>query len=236
MSLTIFSFIKVISYDLGLQLDLNLIANLYYEKELSAKSVFADEEGLAEYAADDGKFNYCLGITYSLDVIGTLEESGVKLIMDWVGKGDALNFKYHICSGGLHFEDGHFVDACTRGDDPTDGIVVSDDGEIVLSTYKVTISQYTCSYVDLKKLPTETIDLYKSKNSVTVSSRDENIVKAYYDKGSCTINLEAIGEGSTELVITAKKKTGFWWWQKETVVQYVSVTVTGYYDSATSAA
>ena len=236
VSLTIFSFIKVISYDIGLQLDLNLVANLYYEKELSAKSVFADEEGLAEYAADDGKFNYCLGITYSLDVIGTLEESGVKLIMDWVGKGDALNFKYHICSGGLHFEDGHFVDACTRGDDPTDGIVVSDDGEIVLSTYKVTISQYTCSYVDVKKLPTETIDLYKSKNSVTVSSRDEDIVKAYYDKGSCTINLEAVGEGSTELVITAKKKTGFWWWQKETVVQYVSVTVTGYYDSATSAA
>lgn len=232
-SLTIFSFIKVISYDIGLQLDLNIIANLYYEKELRSKGVYADEEGLSEYAADDGKFNYCLGITYSLDLIGTLEESGVKLIMDCIGHGNDLDFTCHISSGGLHFEDGHFVDACTRGDNPEDSLTASEDGEIGLSTYKVSLSQYTCTSVDLKSIPSETLNFYQSSNSVTVRSNDESIVKVYYNKSSKMINLEAVGEGSTEIVVTAKK--GFWWW-KQTAEQQISVTVTGYYDYVSNGA
>ena len=232
-SLTIFCFIKVIKYDVGLQLDLNIMANLYYKNKISKKGVYADEEGLDEYKGDDSKFNYCLGITYSLDLIGELKESGVKLILDCLGHGDALDFTFNICSGSWHYEDGHTTDKCTRGDDLEKNMKTSEKDDIKLNTYKVTLEQYSSSVVDLKELPSKTKDMYNSKNAITVKSNDEKIAKATYDKSSNSVRIEAVGEGSTKIKITAKK--GFWWW-KETVEQYVSVTVTGYNDSIITAA
>ena len=64
--------------------------------------------------------------------------------------------------------------------------------------------------------------MLESKKSITVKSNDEDIVTVKYNKKNKTIMFEGNGEGSTEIVITAKK--GILWW-KEVVEQEISVTV-----------
>lgn len=219
-SLKIFSFINVIEYDVGADLDLHAVVSLYYEEELSKSGVYADEEGLNEYAADDDKFNYCIGAIIELGVSGQMKDSGVKMILNFISKGDSLDFELPIWSGGFHFEDGGFVDKCTRGNE--DEKIEETDDEIELGSYKVSMDNYTCTTVDLKAIPSDTVDLLDSKNSITVKSKNKNVVKAVYIKKTKTIILEAAGEGSTEVIITAKK--GHLWWKK-TVEQEISVTV-----------
>ena len=221
-SLKLFCFINVIEYDVGADLDLHAVVNLYYEDELSKSGVYADEEGLNEYAADDDKFDYCIGILIELSVSGQLKDSGVKMILNWVSKGTSLDFEKLIWSGGFHFEDGSFVDKCTRGDDMADELKESDGDEVELGSYKVILEEGKSDFVWLKAIPSETMDLLDSKNSITVKSNNTKVCTATYNKTNKLIIVEAVGEGSTEIVIKAKK--GMWWWKK-TCEQKVSVTV-----------
>lgn len=221
-SLKIFSFINVIEYDVGADLDLHAVVNLYYEEELSKSGVYADEEGLNEYAADDDKFDYCIGVQIELGVSGQMKDSGVKLILDLVAKGDSLDFEKNIWTGGFHFEDGAFVDKCTRGDDMEDELKESDSDDVELGAYKVNIDEGESEFVWLKAIPSETMDLLDSKNSITVKSNNTKVCTATYNKTNKLIIVEAVGEGSTEIVIKAKK--GMWWWKK-TCEQKISVTV-----------
>lgn len=220
VSFKIFGFINVIEYDVGADLNLHAVVNLYYEDELSKSGVYADEEGLNEYAADDDKFSYCIGVTIEFGVSGKMKDSGVKMILDLISKGESLDFNLPIWSAGFHFEDGGFVEKCTHGEEEEK--LDETDDEIKLSTYKVSMNSYTCTLVDLKAVPSKTASLMNSKNAVTVKSKNEDIVKAVYDPNTKTIMLEAYGEGSTEIIITAKQ-TVLWW--KDTVTQEISVTV-----------
>lgn len=222
VSVKIFWFINVIEYDVGADLDISATVNLYYEEKLKKKNVYADEDGLNEYMADDGNFNYCINAWIQLKLSGKLLDSGVKKLLDLLSIGNSLDFSMEIWTGGFHFEDGSFVDECTRGNNEED--IEETDDEIGLSTYKIIIPLYACSSVDLKSLPTDTVNMYQSRNSVQVKSNDESIVKATYNKSSHTIQLETFGEGSTEVVVSAKK--GFWWF-KESIEQKISVTVNG---------
>lgn len=221
-SLKIFGFINVIEYDVGADLDLHAVVNLYYEEELSKSGVYADEEGLNEYAADDDKFDYCIGVLIELGVSGQMKDSGVKMILNLISKGESLDFEKMIWSGGFHFEDGGFVDKCTRGDDMADELKESDGDEVELGAYKVILEEGKSDFVWLKAIPSETMDLLDSKNSITVKSNNTKVCTATYNKTNKLIIVEAVGEGSTEIVIKAKK--GMWWWKK-TCEQKVSVTV-----------
>ncbi|MDO4524977.1 MAG: hypothetical protein Q4B61_06560 [Bacteroidales bacterium] len=221
-SLKIFGFINVIEYDVGADLDLHAVVNLYYEEELSKSGVYADEEGLNEYAADDDKFDYCIGVLIELGVSGQMKDSGVKMILNLISKGESLDFEKMIWSGGFHFEDGSFVDKCTRGDDMADELKESDGDEVELGAYKVILEEGKSDFVWLKAIPSETMDLLDSKNSITVKSNNTKVCTATYNKTNKLIIVEAVGEGSTEIVIKAKK--GMWWWKK-TCEQKVSVTV-----------
>lgn len=221
-SLKIFSFINVIEYDVGADLDLHAVVNLYYEEQLSKSGVYADEEGLNEYAADDSKFNYCIGIEIELGVSGQMKDSGVKMILNAISKGESLDFEKNIWTGGFHFEDGGFVDKCTRGDDMADELKKSDSDDVELGAYKVTLEVGDSDFVWLKAIPSETMNLLDSKNSITVKSNNKKVCTATYNKTNKLIIVEAVGEGSTEIVINAKK--GMWWW-KETCEQKISVTV-----------
>lgn len=222
VNLKIFGFINVVEYDVGVNLDATALADLYYEEELSTSGVFADEEGLNEYEADDNKFQYCIGISAEFSVLGELKDSGVKLILNAISKGTSFDFKRSIWTWSVHFEDGSFVEKCTRGKDSEDTVNVSSDDEIELSTYKVIMDNYTCTTVSLGAIPSDSADFYNSTNAITVKSKDESIVKASFNKKNKTIILDTTGEGSTEIVITAKK--GILWWKK-TVEQSIAVTV-----------
>ncbi len=222
-SLKIFTFIKVVTYDVGANLDLHAQVDLYYEDVLSKSGVYADEEGLNEYKEDDGKFSYCIDAMLELSVSGEMKSSGVKMILDYVNKGSSLDFEHKIWSAGLHFENGAFIDKCTHGDENEEEKLEETDDDVELSAYKISMCDNTCVEVLLKAIPSETANLMDSKNSITVKSKNNKVVKATYNKKRKAIILEAAGEGSTEIVITAKK--GHLWWKK-TATQEISVTVT----------
>ena len=221
-TLKLFRFINVIEYDVGADFDGQAIVDLYYEESLSKQGVFADEEGLNEYRSDDSKFNYCIGIQLELSVSGKLKDSGVKLILNALSKGESLDFEKSILSAGWHFEDGSFVEKCTRGNKKDDEVTASENDDITLGSYKVVLEIGQSEVVSLKSLPSKTLNLMDSKNAITVKSNDNKIAKATYNKASKSIIVEATGEGSTEIVITAKK--GSLWWKK-TCEQKVSITV-----------
>lgn len=218
----IFTFINVIEYDVGGDLDVRALVNLYYENQISQSGVYADEEGLNEYKSDDSKFNYCIGILVELGVSGQLKDSGVKMILNLISKGETLNFEKSIWSGGFHYEDGAFVDKCTRGNDMSDELKKSKDDEVELEAYKVVIENGNTKTVKLSAIPSKTMNLLDSKNSITVKSNNNKVCTAKYDKVNKLIIIDAIGEGSTEIVVKAKK--GSLWW-KESCEQKISVTV-----------
>ena len=225
-SLYLLKFINIIKYDVGANADAEFMVGLYYEEKLSEDGVYADVEGLSEYAANDSKFEYCVDATLDLSISGEMKDSGVKMILDYVSKGTSLNFTLPVYSTGIHIEDNSIVDECTRGKD--EEVEKSQDDEIELEAYKIILTQYTCQTVKLNALPPETVKVLESKNSITVKSENDDIVSAKYNKKSKTIILEGNDEGSTEITIVGKK--GILWW-KETVEQKISVTVNKQEDS-----
>ena len=223
---TIFSFINVVEYDVGADANIYAVVNLYYENKIQKEGIYADVEGLDEYGAGDNKFNYCIGIQVDLGVSGKLKDSGVKLILNLISKGNSLDFERTLWSGGFHFEDGSFVSKCTRGDDMSDEIEKSKNDDVELGVYKVVLDKYNSTTVSLKAIPSETMNLMDTKNSITVSSNDSSICTAKYNKSNKTIIIEATGEGSTEVIVKAKK--GHLWWKKS-CTQKISVTVNSQY-------
>ena len=190
----LFGFINVIDYDFGLaDAEAKFMANLYYENKLTNKNVFnTPRSDLDTFQSTNETFNYCIGFSLEVCFTGELKDSAAKIIVDKISSG-ALNFKSNpYLSVSFHVEDGQVVDACTRGDDPSEDLKASDDDSIKLDTYKVTMPIFSCRTVQLKEIPTETVNLYNSRNSIEVRSEDESIVKAFYNKGSTYISLEAM--------------------------------------------
>ena len=103
---------------------------------------------------------------------------------------------------------------------------------ILPKTYKVVMDNLTCKSIDLTALPKETEKFYGLiSNSVTVKSLDENIARVNFDKARRTIIIEAYGEGSTEIIVYARKGVS---WTKKPVEQKISVTVNSIYDSVST--
>ncbi len=220
-SLTLFSFIDVITYDVGFDLDILMKASLYYENEMKSSGVFAPAEGLADYLSD-AKFGYCVGVDGTLSISGYLEKSAVKSILDAVSKGTSLDFTIEVLTFGIHVEDGSVVDKCTRGETTDEKVEKSKDDDVKLDKYKITLHKGCCDQVLLTELPAKTKKIINSKNSITVTTKNKKIATAKYSKSSKAVIIEGVDEGSTEIVIKAKK--GALWWKK-TAEQKISVTV-----------
>ena len=220
--LVIFGFINVIEYDVGLDADVVASVNLYIGEQVQQRGVFADNEGLQELRSSDDTFHYCINISGTIGVSGQLKDCAVKLVLDALSWGKSLNFSVPIWGFSFHFEDGAKVNHCTRGDQTEEDLETTDDDSIELSSYKEVLYPGTCSMVRLDAIPAETAKVIRTANSVTVTSGDTRVVIAKYDKATKTIVLEAVSEGSAEVVIKAQK--GHWWW-KQTVDQSISVTV-----------
>ncbi len=222
-SLRLFCFINVMEYDVGADLDINAAVNLYYEEQLSKAGVYADAEGLSEYAADDSKFNYCIGVWAEFGISGYMKDSGVKMILDLFDAGNALNFELPIWSGGFHYEDGAFVDKCSREEDKSDELKESENDEVELETYKVNLVNGTCTIVSILAVPAETVEYMNSSFAILPYSLNKDVCTVKYDKLSKRLIIESVGEGSTEIVIVARQ--GALWW-KDACEQKISVTVT----------
>lgn len=222
--LYLLGFINIMTYDIGGNLNGDFTVGLYYEDTLEEDGVYADVTGLQEYAKNDSKFQFCIDGTVKLTVSGVLQDSGVKLILDAFDKGEKFNFERDILGSPYHFhaENAGIVEKCTREQKEADEVETSKDGDIILEKYKIILTDNTCQSIRIEALPGDTVKLLESKKAVTVRSKDEDIVRVTYNSKNQTILFEGQSEGSTEIVITAKK--GILWW-KETVEQEISVTV-----------
>ncbi len=221
-SLTIFSFINVVTYDVGANVNIHALANVYYE-DVARSGVYADEEGLDEYEKEDGKFDYCIGASIELSISGKLQDSGVKLILDYVAKDDLLNFEKTVWTGGFHFENGKYVEKCTHGDDLSEELKESENDSVELSKYKVNMVVGESEVIPLTAVPSRVMSLISSKNAIKVKSDRDDVCTVKYDRDKKIVIIDGIGEGSTEVVIEAKKSI-LWWKNKST--QKISVTVT----------
>ncbi len=222
VSIKIFGFINVIEYDLGFDFELLATLNMFYEDEIQQKGVCADPDVIEEYKQNVPEFGYCFGVVFTISISGHMNDSGVKWIMDLMGAGGALNFDVQLFEASIHFEETGKVDECTRGVEVESDVETSEEGEIELDSYKVNMTNGTCQQVELKALPLDSKKFTNSKYSVSVKTNNKKVVKATYNKSNKTITLESVGEGSTEIVITARK--GHLWW-KDKVDQKISVTV-----------
>lgn len=223
VTLQLFTFINVIHYTVGAKLIIDALVDLYYDEELRQADVFADKEGLNEFQLADSKFYYCIGVDARLLLFGELEGGVVKEILDALSWGKSLNFEKEIARFGFHYEDGHEVGQCTRGNKKeNEEVKASKDDDITLDAYKLILNEGESGVVYLRSLPSQTMDLLNTKNSITVKSDNKQIAEVSYNKSSKAIVVSAVGEGSTEIVITAKR--GILWWKK-TCEQKVSVTV-----------
>lgn len=222
--LYLLGFINIMTYDIGGNLNGDFTVGLYYEDTLEEDGVYADVTGLQEYAKNDSKFQFCIDGTVKLTVSGELQDSGVKLILDACDKGKKFDFERDIPGSPYHFhaENSGVVAECTREQKEADEVETSKDGDIILEKYKIILTDNTCQSIRIEALPGDTVKLLESKKAVTVRSKDDDIVRVTYNQKNQTILFEGRSEGSTEIVITAKK--GILWW-KETVEQEISVTV-----------
>ena len=120
----------------------------------------------------------------------------------------------------IHFEDGHFVDHCTIGDD--EDTEVNDQEEIVLDSYKVILNKESSQVaVALESLPIETKKM-NAYGGITVYTNNASVATAQYNETTHTILIKGLSEGSTEVVILipkGKKAEGYY-------EQSISVTVT----------
>lgn len=200
---------------LGAKID--AMASVYsnVEKQFSEK-FYATQTELDEQC--NAEFGYCISASFKIylgyeflttkSVIGefVINKLGLKTPRD----------EFEKLSISCHFEDGHFVDNCTRG---TDKLKKSNDGKINLSTYKLILDENGEISVNVESVPVVGKKL-KKYGGIFVESANKEIASAAYDKTLNTVSVAAVGEGSTEITIKIKGKNG-----KILYSQQVSVTV-----------
>ena len=219
-TLKLFTRIDIIEYDVKFVVDSHAKINIYKEEKLEEEDIYSDPFTIDRYTAEVPEAHSCLDVTISKRIEGEIGKRGVKLLRDLAA--DHLNFSKSLGEPkNWHFEDGQRVPECTRGKKKE--VEKSEIGEVELETYKVNMADRTCQSVDLLAVPAESKKVMGTKNAVTVKSLDESICHAFYIPERHEIVIEtAGGEGSTEIVVMAKKSS-VWW--KNTVEQKISVTV-----------
>ena len=222
--LKLFSCVDLIAYELGFNTDIHTLVSLYFKDKLEKKGIYADQTGLDEYQKENNEFYYCMDVLIDMYITGKLEKSGIKSLLRYVNAEDSLSFKYPDpgWEKSLHFEDGQFVDQCTRQDKLSDELKKSEDDSVELESYKIILINGEDQMISLSAVPGKTKKMMNSKNAITVKSKDKKICKAKYIKSQKAVLIESTGEGNTEIIIKAKK--GHAWWKK-TVEQRIAVTV-----------
>ena len=197
----------------------NAMASLYCTKEnKSSPKVYATKTELAEQCKGND-FKYCISSNFELylgyDFITKASVIG-KFVIDDLGLKTPSG-KFVICSVGCHFEDGDYVNKCTRH---SDEIGTNDDDDIQLSDYKVVLDTGSQVCVSVNSIPISNKKV-KQNGGIAVKSENKKVATVKYYEATNSILITAEGEGSTEITITIpKQKNG-----KTFYEQKISVTV-----------
>ena len=198
---------------------IDAMASLYStEAKKSSAMVYATQTELAEQCSG-GDFKYCIGSSFQLylgyDFMTTKSVIG-KFVINTLGLKTPSD-KFTIFSCCSHFEDGSYVDECTRN---TDELDKNDDGEIKLAHYKVILDEGTQSSVSVESIPLSNKKL-ETNGGITVKTGNKKVATVTFNEATNTILITAVGEGSTEITVKIpKKKKGKTYYE-----QKISVTV-----------
>lgn len=198
---------------------IDAMASLYStEAKKSSAKIYATQTELAEQC-NNGDFKYCIGSSFQLylgyDFITTKSVIG-KFVIGTLGLKTPSD-KFTIYSSCSHFEDGSYVDECTRN---TEELKKNDDGDIKLAHYKVVLDEGAQSSVSVESIPISNKKL-ETNGGISVKTGNKKVATATFNEATNTILITAVGEGSTEITVKIpKKKKGKTYYE-----QKISVTV-----------
>lgn len=198
---------------------IDAMASIYStESKQSSAKIYATQCELEEQCSS-GNFKYCIGSSFTLylgyEFLTTDSVIG-KFIINGLGFKTPSD-KFTIYSGCCHFEDGDYVDACTRD---TEDIEKNSEGEIKLTEYKIIANYGEQTSTSVESIPISNKKLEKN-GGITVKTADKKIATATFNEATNTILITAVDEGSTEITVRIrKKKKG-----KDYYEQQISVTV-----------
>ncbi len=202
---------------------LHTTAGIYAKetKEALAENVFATK---AELAEDPTEYMYCIHTVVTFDVEGHLltTESliGAFVIEKLHCKTPSIEKSWAIKT--IHFEDGQFIDECTRGKDETgkEEEAINSEGKIYLSSYKENLAIGAEVAVGITSMPIKDEKILPF-DGMSVVTGNPAVATATIHQSNKTLNIVAVGDGSTEITIKVKKKKD----SKEYYTQTISVTV-----------
>ena len=193
-------------------------ASIYSKQTGSAEknSVYATQAELDELTG----YSYCIDtrLDFALECTLLTEKSILGQIIKNTYKKPIEVVSQQWTLGTVHFEDGKFMSSCSRSSQAA--VEVNSDEEIYLDTYKVNLSQGEGTHVSITSVPMNDTKI-KNAGGVVVTSGNKNVVKVTYDKNTKTIDMDAVGEGSTEITVKIKKSKN----SKKYYEQQISVTV-----------
>ena len=193
-------------------------ASIYSKQTGSAEknSVYATQAELDELTG----YSYCIDtrLDFALECTLLTEKSILGQIIKNTYKKPIEVVSRQWTLGTVHFEDGKFMSSCSRSSQAA--VEVNSDEEIYLDTYKVNLSQGEGTHVSITSVPMNDTKI-KNAGGVVVTSGNKNVVKVTYDKNTKTIDMDAVGEGSTEITVKIKKSKN----SKKYYEQQISVTV-----------
>ncbi len=213
---------KLIDADVKAGADLYTTASLY---EKDDQLVAGDVVATGEDMEAQSQYQYCLDAALYGSFSGHLltKDSVVgKIVIGWGLK--TPSFKKHPYITGFHYEDGKFVEECTRGkvtrSAGAEKDEINSEQAIYLESYKESLPMGTCVMVLVTSMPMNDQGI-KKVGGVTVSSGNEDVVTATYIESRKAIVLSSVGVGSTEVTIRVPTKRG----SKDYIEQQISVTV-----------
>ena len=202
---------NLIDATLKLGFNIEAMASLYHEESGTFTDEFcATEDDLKDLSISNSGFKYCIGVSCMLYVQAIAFDtpnkarSLAKVICDLLGKSNPKTEKKSLWDTSFHYEDGHFVDECTRGKDKK--AETNDSGEIALESYNEVVQPNETVLVSIDSFPTQK-GLFR-KNTVEyvfVKSKDESVATATYDRTNRRICITGKGVGSTEIYIRVPK-------------------------------
>lgn len=185
------------------------------EKVFSEK-IYATETELNDYC-NSTDFGYCMGASFNgylgYQFLTTKSEIG-KFVINVLGLKTPSD-KKPLFSFACHFEDGKFVNKCTRDGDKLEK---NKEGKIELASYKLVLDKNAQMSVSVESVPIVGKAL-KALGGISISSGNEKVAKATYNDATKTVLICAVGEGSTEITVKIDNK------KKAPYTQQISVTV-----------
>ncbi|MBR4050450.1 MAG: hypothetical protein IKK09_08120 [Clostridia bacterium] len=200
--------------------DLDVQANIYRkdnEKEPAAKNVYVAMDEIAEHR----ELCYCTNIEVSITLSATVpkEDSIIGKIMRKVLDKDAFKPSKTWPLKSHHYEDGIELSACSRYNSAV--VEVNSDGEIRVSSYKENLQVDGTASVAITSLPL-TDNKINNNGGIKIKTGNKKVATAKLNEETKTVQITAVGEGSTEITLQIKKNNS-----KKYYTQKISVTVYG---------